>query len=240
MLLLCGLGQIANQSRGAMIQMLSGITFVVIVAWLLDRRWGVGVIRRRIRNVSAAVVLASLMVIVVMGPELYRVLDRYSSKSGNELLTLKLREFLWGAALQIFVDHPVIGVGPAQSVRITSYLPELKFDPTEIHVRGIGVHNSLLQYLAESGLVGSLCLASFLWRSLSMGRAFLQHEPSPSHTKWEIGLWGIVFVIVTRYLYEGHLFYSISGMTTVTFIGFLITVVRDRDESPVRRPVETI
>jgi O-antigen ligase len=216
--------QIANQSRGAMIQLLSGVGFVVVVAWLWDRRHGFSSVRRRILAATGAMGLASILMIVVAGPQVGRAIDRYTSQSGNERYTLQLREFLWGSAFRLFLQHPVLGTGPAQSVRLASYLPELRFDPSEAHTRGLGVHNSILQYLAEAGILGSVALAILLWRAVSLGKPILRCSRNPDEAAWEIGVWGAVFVIVSRYLYEGHLFYSISGMTTVTFLAYLSNI----------------
>lgn len=225
-LVICVLAEMANQSRGAMVQLLTGVVAVVVITWLWDRRHSESVLRGRIRMLGGAFLITGILVLAIAAPLIQRVLERYSSRSGSELHTLQMRGFLWRSAVQVFREHPLLGVGPAQSLHLTQYLPNLRFDPVESSVRGVGVHNSVLEYLAESGLIGSIILFCILWRSVALGRYVFRLRRNSGDAVWMIGIWGAVFVIVTRYLYEGHLFYSISGMTTAAFIAMLYVYTR--------------
>ncbi|MBI3873346.1 MAG: O-antigen ligase family protein [candidate division Zixibacteria bacterium] len=222
--------QIANQSRGAMVQLISGVVFVTIFAYRWGRRHGKPVMRRRLAGFSMGLIAAATLALFVAGPEIQLVLQRYSSQSGNEAYTLTARRLLWASAVRVFLQHPFIGVGPAQTLSLLHYLPDVRFDPLEPKVAGLGIHNALLQYLAECGIIGSVALALLLGRALWLGRGIMESR-DPDEAKWQVGIWGAVFVIVTRYLYEGHLFYSIAGMTTTAFMGMLYNIGRLPPES---------
>jgi O-antigen ligase len=93
----------------------------------------------------------------------------------------------------------------------------------------------VLGYLAETGVVGSVFLLLLLWAALRLGRGMISETRDETEAMWRVGIWSVVFVIVTRYLYEGHLFYSISGMTAVTFFAFLFVIRGNLSRiSPVR------
>lgn len=218
--------QVANQSRGAILQLLSGILFVFWVSYRWGRAHAPEMMRARLRGLSGAMVVAAVIVMAVAGPAIVHVSHRFTAEGSSDAFTLKTRAFLWTSAFRVFLAHPIIGVGPAQALSLVSYRPELHFETVEPLARGLGIHNSVLAYLAESGIVGSILLAMLLWRALSLGRGIIRGVPDPIEAGWHVGLWGMVFVIVTRYLYEGHLFWSISGMTTATFIAMLHNIRR--------------
>lgn len=229
-------GEMANQSRGAMIQMVTGIAFVIWNA----HRWG-GVhrllaMRRRIAHLAGLVIVGMTIALLLASPLVSRVLTRYASQEGNPLATAQMRIFLWTSALQMFREHPLFGVGLAQEHVFSDILPGMRFSPWYIHTMGLSFHNSVLGYLAETGIVGSVLLLLFLWAALKMGRGIVSETQDETDAMWRIGLWSIVFVIVTRYLYEGHLFYAISGMTAVTFFAFLLVIRSDRARSAVAQP----
>jgi hypothetical protein len=61
--------------------------------------------------------------------------------------------------------------------------------------------------------------------------------------KLPLALWGAVFVIVTRYLYEEHIFYSLSGISTVIFFALLHNIRRSPESSEIaatQAPLETL
>ena len=68
------------------------------------------------------------------------------------------------AAVQMFLDHPVLGVGPGNyPVRYLEYSPAIGLDPRPVERPP---HNLLLEALAETGIVGTLALISVLGLAL--------------------------------------------------------------------------
>ncbi|HUU47131.1 MAG TPA: O-antigen ligase family protein [Acidobacteriota bacterium] len=215
------MAQIANQSRGAMLQLFTGFLFTAFIAY----RWGAvnrqAALRKRLLKMGAVLAVAGVLAMVMAGGSIQRAAHRYSTESGSDLYTLQTRNVLWRSAIRLFLDHPILGVGPAQTLSLRAYLPDIRLNPIYHGIKGLGTHNSLLRYLAECGIVGSLVLWMLLWRALSFGRGIIRAVRDPVEAAWQIGLWGIVFVLISRFLYEGHIFYSISGMTTVVFVAML-------------------
>lgn len=88
----------------------------------------------------------------------------------------ELRLGLFRAAWQLFLEHPLFGVGHgAYGLMVRPFLP----DASGVHLTS--PHNQWLQVLAETGLVGFggfvLATSTALWRSL---QAVLQPGPGPA------------------------------------------------------------
>ncbi len=87
--------------------------------------------------------------------------------------TLGLRLWFWMAALRMFFDHPIAGIGLGQfSVMSPAYQAALLWDaPLRwIHANDVHTHhahNALLEMLAEGGLVGAALL---LWLGVRISR----------------------------------------------------------------------
>lgn len=220
-ILLLLLGQFVTQSRGAMLQTVSGMAFAGFIAYRWGRHHGQPDIGRRIVTLLTVLSVSGLFLLVIFTPMIVEVLDRYATRSGNELATVKMRLFLWKSAVKTFLEYPFFGIGLAQENIWVRLFPMMRFDPLFMSTRGLGVHNDILGYLNSTGLVGSVILAILLAKTLLMGTPLVSRITRREDAAWQLGIWSVVFVIITRYLYEGHLFYSISGVTSTTFFGFL-------------------
>lgn len=130
---------------------------------------------RRLR-VLGGLVLVAVLVAVAVTPIRLRVLSAWGElKSGQWLWVASARGAAWSAALRMFAAHPLVGVGfgqfEAHSFRylIAEELAQRgRFLGLET---GFGeAHNELLQYLAETGLVGFALLAGGLWFALKARR----------------------------------------------------------------------
>ncbi|GAB4316116.1 MAG: hypothetical protein Kow0074_04010 [Candidatus Zixiibacteriota bacterium] len=220
-ILLLLLGQFVTQSRGAMFQTVTGMAFAGFVAYRWGRHHGQPDIRRRIVMLLTVLSVSGLLLLAIFTPMIVDVLDRYATRSGNELASVNMRLFLWKTALRTFLEYPFFGIGLAQEDIWVRLFPAMRYDPLFVSVRGLSVHNDILGYLNSTGLVGSVVLAVLLVKTLIMGTLLIPGIRRRDDAAWQLGVWCVVFVIVTRTLYEGHLFYSISGITSTTFFGFL-------------------
>ena len=66
------------------------------------------------------------------------------------------RFYLWGSGVEIFRDHPIIGIGPGMVSRV---LPRYAH-PESLYPRAGHVHNTPLQIAVERGILG---LGAWLW-----------------------------------------------------------------------------
>jgi hypothetical protein len=122
-------GQMANQSRGAMIQMVTGMIFVTWSAHRWSRLHLRPVMRRRIVVLAGFAVMGLVIAFLLASPLVSKVLTRYSTQQGNPLATAQMRVFLWKSALQMFGEHPFFGVGLSQQRAFGDILPEMRFSP---------------------------------------------------------------------------------------------------------------
>lgn len=156
---------ILTSSRGGLLGLLSVVTLVLIFQ-LISSRWRPSdqstVRSSKVgRNAAAAAIaLSSILVIVGIvlfiggGDSLLRGIG--ASQIGPDLSSG--RSHFWSIALQMFLDHPGIGVGfDAFGVAFTRY------DTWSGLFRVEQAHNEYLQMLAESGLLGFACLATFIY-----------------------------------------------------------------------------
>lgn len=115
------------------------------------------------------------------------------------------RFLLWQSAYQMFLDHPVTGVGWSnfQKVYPTEYISPLAKEPNLVHA-----HNTFLQFLAECGLIGALAFLNFwiyaTWYAVSN---FHRNKSLPDL---------VIFVLITTVM--------LHGLTECTFFNTAITM----------------
>ena len=161
-------GVLLTYSRGAF------VTLVVVVALLA--------VTRSIRLRALALVAAALIAAVVaLAPgyvlrmatlqETTGLLEGTRASQSEDVLRSRLTEML--AAWSVFVDHPVLGVGPGQyePVYSTHYMsnPEIAFKQID---RARRAHTLYFELAAEIGILGLACFLAMvgliqirLWRA---------------------------------------------------------------------------
>ena len=86
---------------------------------------------------------------------LQNALEEMRSEERTE--TSDLRDDIWAATLEMWQDHPWMGVGPAHfDVRFDNYRPEA------VQARAGYAHNDYLNTLAEWGILGSVIIVVFM------------------------------------------------------------------------------
>ncbi len=114
--------------------------------------------RKQLWPLVAAICLPAVIFVVAFGG---LVSARTAATGTLEDDSLSQRTYLAGTALQLWRDHPIFGVGPAQ------------FSQQEVDLYGSGfipepVHNGALLVLAETGIIGlagaGLLTAGIVWR----------------------------------------------------------------------------
>jgi len=149
----------------------------------------------RLRQLLAGAVLALFLLMVVAPGYIGRIqsmvgLDRFTSEavverqSGDGAIAGRLTEML--ASLHVFLDHPILGVGPAQyspfySVEYMSN-PEIQFRHLTSTRRA---HILYFELAAETGILGLglfLTIAGILVRRLwQLRRRLLHRQPELAH-----------------------------------------------------------
>jgi len=101
------------------------------------------------------VALAAVALIVWMGAG--KAIERFSTIPGGDV-TLVRRASMFRGTTHIFLDHPIKGAGLGTLVAVYPRY-ETGYDGKVVD----HAHNDYIEILAETGLLGGLCCAAFLW-----------------------------------------------------------------------------
>jgi len=120
------------------------------------------------------------------------VRDVRDYQQGNRDTSIGIRWQLYGAALDIFSRHPLVGVGPAGFAREMQPMMEAgKLTPEAAHYGRGEVHNDVLSKTAGMGVFG---LAAILALYLVPLRMFWQATRSTTREVRRAGILGLTFV----------------------------------------------
>jgi putative inorganic carbon (hco3(-)) transporter len=144
-----GLGLVSlafTQSRAAMV----GFGCVLVLAILYFCRswtWRLVLLVGLAALAAGAAILAS-----TLNPDHLTL----NANGGEDIVT---RFFLWATAVRLFLASPIFGVGYGNFVELYGSYISVSWIPKGI----LGVHNTYLQFLTETGLVGFTAFASLLF-----------------------------------------------------------------------------
>ncbi|MEQ1922728.1 MAG: O-antigen ligase family protein [Pyrinomonadaceae bacterium] len=161
---------ILTGSRGGMVAFIVVIAFVLAINFIVLKRSGSnddvehrtslqkGLIAA---GVGAAILLLIGAVVFLGGGD--ALLRGVTMDVGKEDITNGRLHF-WSVAIQIFLDHPILGAGlDAFGVAFT------KHDTWHGIFRVEQAHNEYLQILAETGIIGFGCIAAFIYLLFKKG-----------------------------------------------------------------------
>jgi putative inorganic carbon (HCO3(-)) transporter len=143
-----------------------------------------------------------------------------NANGGEDIVT---RLVLWTIAVRLFLASPIFGVGYGNYVELYGSYISVPWIPKGI----LGVHNTYLQFLAETGLVGFVAFVSLIFRAAR--QAFDQMHISMSDFDRALGF-GILGAILTI-LVQGcvdFLFGVSSQFGTLFWIWLALLAVRAR------------
>lgn len=143
--MLAGIG--ATVSRGGWIA--AGVGLLVLFASLF---------RRRQYRVMVLVTAGLIALGAVIGISKSRDIQKRFTRMfvGGQLQDVRIRPNLWKPAIQMVLDHPWVGVGPAH---FDVYFP--KYRPVDVQTQPLWTHNDYLNALADWGVVGTTMIAVF-------------------------------------------------------------------------------
>jgi O-antigen ligase len=141
------------------------------------------------------------------------ILERFVLKDKLDIRSIEYRFMLYGDAWALFKEHPVFGIGRGCFYKVYgSY--------------GTGVHNFFLEFLAETGIAGTLLLlwilTTFIFRNCKLA-ARIRNNPAlyyavfslifSSLSFWLAGLTGVVFNRYQFFLF----FWLMQGILTAVW-----------------------
>ncbi|MGN0489683.1 MAG: O-antigen ligase family protein [Ruminococcus sp.] len=133
---------ILTQKRGPLI----AIVLAVVLTYFIIN---LGQMQKKIAGLIIGVIgLASVVYIMyLVNPSLFSVFDRFFGDDG-----LSNREYLWEYAIQLFKANILLGAG-------WGYFPvNVKVDIDNLSVSSVHAHNIYLELLADTGIIGFLCI----------------------------------------------------------------------------------
>jgi putative inorganic carbon (HCO3(-)) transporter len=170
--LLFGMALIATLSRSGWLGMVAG---VIALAFLLPQR------RRHILMIGGGI-LAAVFIAGFAGP----VADRLGNQAGDSPIdTFMARVPIWSAAVAMFIQHPIFGVGVDNFQNyIDSYNPDL----------GVNIaHNLFLNIAAERGILG---LVTFVGLVVLLFRGLVRNFRSASGLAYRVLVAGITASLI--------------------------------------------
>ncbi len=220
-------GLIGTQSRFTIL--ICGVlcVFVVIASMIHARR-----LRRQslhppqvgARSGLLLLWLAALFVVaIIFVPSiLERALARFDAAATTTPGgTILLRMTLWKAAIKVFLDHPLTGIGPGVFRYVDQYYGSLWFGPTYPFVRGLSAHNLFLHYLAETGIIGVLAMLSLFFNQFRHAYGIWRHCLDPEKSSYHTALAVVSFGIFVTAFMEGAWMWSATGFAASYFIAMI-------------------
>jgi hypothetical protein len=157
-----------------------------------------------------------------------RVIARLSA--GDNLYSLSTRLDAWSILLKIIAKDPVFGLGPSNYYEVTPLFP----------IRGYTVnfssHNTFVDLVAQTGLVGAACFLWLVWTIARAGWRVRGRSPGGFTDAYAIGaLGGLAGTLVSAalgdwvfpFVYNITLAGLRSSLPAWTFLGALVAVGRD-------------
>jgi O-antigen ligase len=138
------------------------------------------------------------------------------------------------AALAVFADHPIVGVGPAQ---FSSYYPEYA-DDIAIAVRGTTrqAHNLYLAVAADTGILGFICfvmvLLTTLWQLAKARRKWLGRRTDLANMVTGFSLSVVTYMATGIFLHLSYARYFWLIMALAGAAAFMALREPDPDEGP--------
>jgi len=170
--------------------------------------YGVMAVKRKPKYLLGFV--AILMVIGVIAINVPHIKARIDTISDNNYQSNSERLLMWHSAWNIFLDHPITGVGLGNYEKV--YL-EQYISPDAKERQG-HAHNNFLQVLADRGIIGFLGL-NYLF-------GYILYSSYRRYSKVK-DLWGLaVFLVTISLLLQGLTEYNMGNLSVMRMYWFLL------------------
>jgi O-antigen ligase len=208
---------IASGTRGGWI----AIPAIALVWALLQRRH----ISQRLMALATVVLVAAILIIYALAAPVHERINAlaFELRAFEQLkdTSTGLRIQIWAAALHLFAQYPIFGVGPD---RFAEHIPALAhagyLTPTAMEFGRAEVHNEILNRAVTLGVFG---LASILLIYLVPFILFLRAARAPSKVHRTAALLGACFV--TGFFVFGLTVEIFNLKTTATFYSLTVAVL---------------
>jgi len=157
-------GSLLGQERAAWLSFLIG---ALAVAWYSGRN------RKRLLVLFVVTVLGAVLLVAAVPQLREMTVSRFSEAETdtygqNSLLS---RFLVWGIAFQLFMQHPILGIGPKN---FPTLLPHYASSTELMGVESTDAHNIWIGMAAEQGLLGLVTYMVFFFAMIKLGTSLLQ------------------------------------------------------------------
>jgi O-antigen ligase len=150
----------ATLSRGGAI----GLAAVMLMLWMRSPR--------KIRALLLVLVMG--LTLAALAPAKYWTEISSISRSTEDTDTGYKRLYLWKIAWRMFLDNPVLGVGPANYQYNNFFYEDEKETSRGYHVWGRASHSVYFTVLPEYGIVGTVLFIVIVWKGITARRRALR------------------------------------------------------------------
>ncbi len=225
---------LALQSRGSLLAVIITIPVLLLFAYWKIRRERNLAPMININKIAFIAVTVTIVFLVFNETLLAGFIDRVREmieSLARPKGTIALRLVLWKAAIKGFLTSPIVGIGIGNYIFIENIVPAVKTAPVWYYIRRMSSHNVLLQYLCETGVLGTLALLSVTFVSLKMGYRNFKRKLKPEDTQVSAALFMVIIVFAHSILYmrawtwgqEGYLMAIIMGLNAAWYFHNRIT-----------------
>ena len=218
---LMGIAILLTGSRGGVLSLLGVVGFVLLTSFLRKKDEGEEItksekqtkLRRNLILVGGGLGL----VIVLIGAVLLLGGDAPLTRGigfTNQADVSSGRLHFWSVAVQIFKDYPILGAG--LDAFGTAYP---RYDDWNGNFRVEQAHNDYLQTLADAGILGFACIASFIYLLFKQSLRKIGAEQNPFRRSVTVGALAGCFGILI------HSFFDFPLRTSSNAFFFLLFVV---------------
>ncbi|VVE79000.1 O-antigen ligase family protein [Pandoraea sputorum] len=226
----------ASQSRGGWI-----VLPVLLVVWLMWRKQPLSVARRVMIGIISVVLLAGTFSSQVVRDRFEMIRsDLVSLSAGNPNTSTGIRLELWKVAGKLIAEHPLLGLG-AHGYRdaMPAMAASGELTPLAADLGKGEVHNQVLAYFADYGLLGLLfVLGVYIGPSVFFIRsAQLRHGPVENRAALMGLMTAVAFAVFGLTVETFNLKVTVAFYATMLalFAAFAYPVGSSDDKSPVAR-----
>jgi O-antigen ligase len=220
---------ISTQSRAPLLFSIFITSLVFVVSWWRYRRIkkakqlnskdDLPPVQKRLFAVTF-VTLACLSVAIISAPSLFETIQaRFTDIiTLADSSTVWKRLVLWSNAFSAFLDHPLTGVGPGNYKVIHTIYPTVQLEYIHFFVRGMNAHNLVMQYLAESGIVGTIPMILLMFNQFRLSRQSWAQAVNLKSIRHSLALYSAGATLLITTVLEADWLWGFAGYTFVFFI----------------------
>ncbi len=205
----------ATGTRGALFSWGIAVLIANLILFLHGK-----VKKRTILKALFAVPALLALLILVFG---FQTSHGVTSPSQGYVDTIDFRLALWGWAVKAFLSSPLLGIGLNQFMDIEQVFPSARINPLFPYLKGLDAHSVVLNFLANTGVIGVGALFVFFIKILSVAWNLYKKTKYLQDAKYTLGLAVVLTYVVYSSFYAGGWFWSLNGFEFMTFLAILVT-----------------